>query len=193
MLGALELRDKLVKAGMHPAEIYLGIQQRIDPAIGGRVVFQLSGDFDEYEVRFSGVRCSTDADSLKALVSLDRGATFKTGAADYAWSLSRNNDGTVTDSHSSSDASITIETGLRAAASAGGLNGSFRIFRPLDTLAPKTFMWDVVHKGYSATLTGSRGYGSYIGSNSAINAVAFIVGSDYPSGTFHLYGKRSAS
>lgn len=75
---------------------------------GASAIVALTGGYSEYEIVLEDFQPATNNVALVANFSIDNGATYKTGAADYAWIVNGANSGGAANSGSNTDNQIVL-------------------------------------------------------------------------------------
>lgn len=153
----------------------------------------IDATYNEYVLAFTDVVLATNDEQMNLRISLDGGATFKAGAADYQHSkLVTGTTGTPFDEGSTGDTIIKLMGMGQLNADASSLSGVIRFFNPAGTAKKKVFLWDLAFFR-NANPRRNSGYGCYIAAATAINGVRLLAGSgNITSGTFALYGVRKS-
>lgn len=157
----------------------------------------LSSTYDIYELEFVNLVPATDAQNLLLRLSIDNGATYKAGAADYQYYVNGiNNAGAAVTPVSGGATAILIASGTSNVATDGGVNGIVRIYAVNNTNARK---WTTSHLTCYTTAAGGQvmpGGGNTVLaalSTSAVNALQLLMGAgNLTSGAVYLYGIRKA-
>jgi len=152
----------------------------------------ITSTYDEYELRYWEVNIATAPGALCMRVSTDNGATWRTGANDYQWSMRANPTGTpgVADVGSQGDIQIQLERLTHTSLQSSSV-GEIKIFRPTSA-----GVWQ-------AMLTRSRCFDATYGFTSVVGHATFYANSvatpynairifnpayNITRGTFKLYG-----
>lgn len=150
----------------------------------------IDSSFKTYLVEWDGVKSSTNGNGLQLRVSQDGGATWKSGASDYAYSFAYFSSGATTITVQSSTATSSLNCAVAAIGS--GINtsgaGSVKIFNPSDSA--KFFMVETSSNvtNSATSVWRSTGTGNYTTAG-AVNGIRFLMQSgNIVSGNFRLYG-----
>lgn len=162
----------------------------------------INSTYDLYVIVGSDIKPVTDQTNLLMRVSEDGGSTWKSGAADYDWSirLVQFGAGGETGPVSNNDNSITVmghNTNANLAMSnTDAKRGSFMVhmWSPASTTRNKMFMVDSAYVPGSANpFIRGVGGGQFKGTVNAITGIRFLMSSgNISAGTFYLYGVRKA-
>lgn len=155
----------------------------------------LSSTYAAYQIVFQGVQPATDSVILYFRTSTDNGTSYDSGASDYAWASSGENDGgTIDPEGSTGDAQISI-AGDQSSEQLGNqagetLSGHLWIFKPSATEYTKVVFLcnytDLVDDQNSLHGAGARL------SAADVDAVRFYMSSgNISTGNFKLYGIRA--
>lgn len=135
------------------------------------------------------IRCSQIVPLSNAFlflrVSLDGGATFKSGVADYTWSANTISVGSGVASINSSAGDAQI---LLTATMTGGnaLNGNIDFFAP--AAGGQNHIFQSRMSGTGPLLIDTSAAGAYVGTANALNSIAIVANAGNISGTCSLYG-----
>lgn len=149
-------------------------------------------DYRHFLIEFDGVRPSSDDQLFYQRVSEDAGASFKSGASDYAYvATGADFAGTGVGTGSSGAAQMQLQRlGADIAVAGSHISGSVKVFNPADTVRNKHFQGKLLYAhGAGAAWDLQDFAGVYKGTVNPINAVRFLFASgNIASGTFRLYG-----
>lgn len=158
-----------------------------------QIDFVLPAGFRRFDVDFDGVRSSVDVTPFYLRVSEDGGATFKSGAGDYAYGVVKVDIGVAAAGEGAAGAQIHLigATGIDATAATSSIDGLISVRNPSGTLRSKKFFIETALEESDGSRCGYVGHGFYFGTANAINALRFFfAGANIATGDFYLLGYR---
>lgn len=144
----------------------------------------LTGGYNAYMVRLTGVYPSTDAQTLNLRTSTDGGTSFDSGASDYKWTYIQIATA-FSQSDDTADSEITMVPQMGGAAGES-TDGTVWIF-PADGTNRTRVIFHYVYDQKDSLLAGMWGVGHRLDAT-AVDAVRFLCSSGNINGDFHLYG-----
>jgi hypothetical protein len=151
----------------------------------------LDNSFDYYIVEIVQARSDADSRNFIMRTSANNGVSYDSGASDYAWSILRNQNGTVTGAVSATTSQIQLSGNDAVGNAAGelGVTATVRVIKPSDATATEVIA-DYAYMNNSGFYTNGTVYGRRVAA-AAVNAIRFFFASDnIATGTFTLYGVR---
>lgn len=145
--------------------------------------------YRDFKIVGSSVVPATD--NTRLMIRISVASTFKSGAADYAWS---NYFHTPTSSGQLGDVSDSEINLFNATGSEAGEEVSFEVilYDPADTALRKPILGTSGGQSSSGTYTSRSVAGYYIAATSAIDGIRFLFATgNIESGTFTLYGRMN--
>ena len=159
----------------------------------------INSKFPIFEFRITGLRPATNAVDLQMLVSEDGGSTFKVGAADYARHVQTIEAGgggeTIATDNSTSfmQWSGPSASGDRLGSDVkSSYSATIKMFNPSSAAHYKLFRAaDIIYRDQNGVIRMGDGFGGYVGSINAIDAIRFKMSADdIAEGTISLFGVR---
>lgn len=155
----------------------------------------LDGTYPSYLFIIAGLKPSATA-GFWLRISIDGGATYKSGALEYGYVLDgRNNSGTaLTQSSGAGDSKIILQSSVNGVSATAGFNGHIMCNDIASGLFEKTFhITNYYVEATTAVGAHSVGGGKYSADSSPINAVRFFPSTgNFSSGSISLYGIKSS-
>lgn len=150
---------------------------------------QLTSTYDEYEVRFSGVYSSSDADLFMCRVG-QSGVYTTTANYYYALNVAGSGATNAPTGGTAGGGVILTYPGFVSNLAARPISGKASIASPLSTGANKHIRFNAAHLNSSAVYNAVYGSGAWAGNTSAIDSLRFMMNAGNISGTFKLYGVK---
>lgn len=162
-------------------------------------VIGIDGTYDEYVFVYNNVVPSVALDSLWVRFSQDAGATFKSGATDYAYSSVEGTASAAVASASAStgDVKIVLPTAISNVAASGGQSGEVRLFSPSSAVVKKSILaasvTERVNSAGASDFRNATAGGIYQADANAVNGFRFLMSTgNIASGLFKLYGVKKS-